>query len=149
MPQGFLKKFFFVSFVVFQECKIDPRGRFALFFMQKLTRYLLDGVKPKWLMAFIRQATAQGFAAIGADRFRAACLAALMKLAATVFAGLDEGNARLLRTAVDSLADRMVAEIKDVVRGEYSLLFMHVIVSAVLAISPQSPLKPTLAATSF
>jgi hypothetical protein len=118
MPQGFLKKFFFVSFVVFQEFTVDPRGRFAIFFFQKFARYLIDGVKPKWLAAFIRQASASGFAGIGADRFRAGCLAALLKLAATVFGGLDEGNSRLLRAAVDGLADKMVAELKDVVHGE-------------------------------
>jgi hypothetical protein len=148
MPQGSLKKFFFASFVVFQEVKIDRQGKFAAFFLQKLTQYLLEGVKPKWLAAFIRQASAQGFVGIGTDRFRAGCLAALLKLAATVFRGLDEGNSKIIRVAVDAIAEKIVAELKEVIQGEYSLLFMHVIVNSVLAVSPQSPLKALLAATS-
>jgi hypothetical protein len=148
MPQASLKKFFFVSFVVLREFALDPRGRFAAFFLQKLTQYLLEGVKPKWLAAFVRQAGAGGFAAIGGDRFRAACLAAVLKLAATIVARLDDAGARLLRAAVEGFADAMVADIRAVVAGEYSLLFMQVIVNSVIVVVPESPLKELLRATS-
>jgi hypothetical protein len=149
MPSGSLKKFFFVAFAVFQDAAIDPRSKFASFFLQKLTKFLLEGVKPKWIAAYIRQAAARGFLPIAADAFGAACAAALLKTAVAIVQGADEEGARRLRAAADGLAEKIAADLKDVIRSEYNRLFMNAIVRSVLLLSPASPLGELLVATGL
>jgi hypothetical protein len=144
-----LKMFFFVSFAVCHDAAIDPESQFAGFFLGKLTRFLLDGVKPKWIAACLRQIAARGFAVLATDRFRSACLAALVRMAAVAVKRADDDAASVLRAAMEALADKVVIELRDVIHEAYSGLFMQVVVRSLVAVVPASPLKVALTAVSI
>ena len=143
LDQSLLKRFFFTAFIVFQHVNVNSRSEFAKVFLQKFTEYLRNGVKPRWIAAFIRQASAGGFKHIAESKFKSACLATVLT-AARALKDLNEGNKQLRQQVVTQLADAIEKDISATLHANYDWLFMCVIFRTVLAIVPGHGLQKVL-----
>ncbi|OHT02788.1 hypothetical protein TRFO_29985 [Tritrichomonas foetus] len=149
MPTSFLKRFFFTSFIVFKDVKIDPTSKFAVAFLQRLTNYLeKDSPKPKWLCAFINQAMSAGFANIVSDRFRLACLASLLLTARYSQDGLSEGDRIVFNSTLKNTADLIIKDLGSAIQKAYNPYFMHSIFKNILILQPECELRTLISATS-
>ena len=148
MPPSFLKRFFFTSFIVFKDVKIDPRSQFAIAFVKGLMNCANNGVKPKWIASFIRHSVSGGFAFIAGNRFQSACLAILLTAAKALLPNLDEEDAKLMKDTISELADTISKELGQAIRTNYDPVFMRAIFMSVLTIVPQSKLRQLVMATS-
>jgi molecular chaperone DnaK (HSP70) len=72
-----------------------------------------------------------------------------VRVAAVTVERADDDGARVLRAAMEALADKVIVELRDVIHQTYSSLFMQVIVSSLIAVAPASPLKLALTAVSI
>lgn len=152
MPQSFLKRFFFTSFIVMDNVNIDPKSAFGISFVKRLINFIQDepSVKPKWIAAFIRQLVNGGFTTVVEDKLRSACLAILLTTAKhqLLQADIGIGNAKLLKETIGKLAEKMVNELGTSIKTNYTPLFMRSIFYTVSEIVPESKLKQLFIATS-
>ena len=148
LDHSLLKRFFFTAFIVFQDVNVDSRSPFALEFMTTLSHYLQQGVKPRWVAAFIRQACSGGFAQIAASRFKSACVAMLLTRIQS-YKNLDEGNSKLREQVVRELAESMEKGMAAALKTRYDALFMNVIFKAVMAMARTRGLQTMLVASAI
>ncbi|KAH0793280.1 hypothetical protein GPJ56_002838 [Histomonas meleagridis] len=148
MPQSFFKRFYFTSFIVFTDIKIDPQSQFAIAFAKGLMSFVNSGVKPKWIVSFIHHSVSSGFAFIAGNRFQSACLAILLTAADALIPKVDTEDVKMLKDSVSELADVMAKELGHAIRTNYDDVFMNAIFRHVLAIAPESKLQALIMATS-
>lgn len=149
METSFLKRFFFTAFIVFKDVQIDPKSHFAEQFLKRLVDYLEKNTpKPKWLFAFIRQATNSGFASIAKNEFKLACLASLILTARATKDKMNEADQTLLNTTMKNTAELIAKDLKELFKERYSEYFMYSIFSNVIFLQPDCELKTLISATS-
>lgn len=149
MESSFLKRFFFTSFIVFKDVQIDPKSRFAEQFLKRLVDYLEKNTpKPKWLFAFIRQATYFGFASIAKNEFKLACLAALILTARATKERMSESDQTLLNITMKNTAELIAKDLKEIFKERYSEYFMQSIFTNVIFLQPDCELKTLISSTS-
>ena len=148
MPASFQKRFFFTSFIVFKDVKIDPASPFAISFLKKLTNYLKDKkVKPKWICAFTQNAINIGFAEIARDKFRSACFASLLLFAKHLIPTLADQDLKTLDTTIKNVHDAIVKDLRASLSTNYDLVYMRSIFSTIISLYPDGNLTSLIVAT--
>lgn len=143
LPQKYMKRFFFTSFTVLKDVKVEDNSDFAIQFMERLSKYL-SNAKPKWVVAYVREITHCGFKNLIQSRFKLACTAIVLSCARKMLNNLknlpvEDGsenstNIRMLQNCLQAFVSNLEKERNSLLQQDYDQVFMGIIIRTAISV---------------
>jgi hypothetical protein len=150
MPPGHKKKFFFTAFIVFRVVRFKKESPFAIDFFRCFADYLAaEKVKAKWVRAWLRELLKCGFLVIAENQCKLGILALVLTKACCVYNASNEEDQKLLKGVIDVVGEKIVADMREVLKLPYDQLFLRSVVKLVMKISPECGLQALFTASSL
>jgi hypothetical protein len=143
LPQKYMKRFFFTTFIVLKDVNVEDTSDFAIQFMTRLSKYLLVA-KPRWVVAYIREITRCGFNNLVKSRFKLASTAMVLSCARKMLdklklleAGEDSENATdqlMLHNALQAFVSNLEKDRGALLPVDYDVVFMRIIIRTAISV---------------